>query len=88
MLRGCFLVIKQGWSSKFGSTFTRLSNEGQIEFIEERLLGLPLVNAEFVAEARESLQKITHLCDGPVVRDVHQNMCETVEALSISSREG
>jgi hypothetical protein len=88
MLRGCTLVFNQEWRKKYGTLFTRLDTQEQVEYLEHRLVELPLVGEDMIEEARESLLKILDLCQEKVVQDVHRYMFETVDLLSISSREG
>jgi hypothetical protein len=88
MLRGCNLIVSQNWRERFGTSFQRLSDEGQDEIILPVLKKEPLLRADLVREAWESVEVMRDLKIEGVEEEVFRLLSEMVRLLSISSLEG
>lgn len=88
MVRGISVVLNQDWGSKYGTSFLKLEGGGQEDVIKSRVIDVPLLPENLVAEAWESIDMMKRLDMQGVEEDVFRLQAEVVRLLSISSLEG
>jgi hypothetical protein len=90
MMRGIALILQQKWVEKYGTSFIKLSLEGQTGIILPRLEEVPLLPEHLVVEARESveLMRELELDMGDVERKIYGIQKNMVRLLSVSSCQG
>jgi len=88
MLRGYGLILTQNWIENFGSSFRHLNCAAQEQIILPRLVKLPLIKQELVAEAKGSLGGLSGWDMDVIEKEFFRLLLETVELLSVSSLKG
>jgi hypothetical protein len=88
MMRGINLVLRQGWASRYGTSFLKLEVGSQTEVTVSRFRDVPLVPGHLVAEAREAIEMMRALEMKGVEEEVFKLQAEIVRLLSVSSLEG
>jgi hypothetical protein len=90
MIRGIALILQQKWAEKYGTSFNKLSLEGQTGIILPRLEKVPLLPEHLVVEARESVELLMELeMDmGDVERRIYGIQKNMVRLPSVSSCQG
>ncbi|KAE9363276.1 hypothetical protein N431DRAFT_550919 [Stipitochalara longipes BDJ] len=87
MMRGISLVLSQNWGSKYGTSFLNLTGGDQEVVITSRLKDFPLLPAHLVAEAKESVARLSGLTMQGMEREMCKLQAEIIRLLSVSSLE-
>lgn len=87
MVRGCSLLSNQLREEKLPMAFF-LTEKDHFQFMEERLLDLPVISSELVEGAEKSLAAVHPLCCLPSHTDFYQLIDDCIEAIKISSLRG
>jgi hypothetical protein len=87
LVRGCSQLSNQLREEKLPMAFF-LTEKDHFQFMEERLLDLPVISSELVEGAEKSLAAVQHLCILPSQTDFYQLLDDCVEAIKISSLRG
>jgi Fungal specific transcription factor domain len=87
MVRGCSLLSGQLREENLPMAFF-LTEKDHFQFMEERLLDLPVISSELVEGAQTSLAMVKSLCCRPYQIDFHQLLDNCVEAVRLSSLRG
>ena len=86
-IRGCILVSDQLRAEKLPMSFY-ISGKVHFNFMQERLLDLPVIHEELIAGAKESLLAVQPQLDRPSNLQFYQGLYDTVEAAPRSSLQG
>ena len=84
MVRGCSLLSDQLEAEKLPMAFF-LTEKDHFQFMEDRLMDLPVINAELVDSAYKSLSALPSLFDQQSQRFFHQLVMDVVVAAKLSS---
>ncbi|KAE9363312.1 hypothetical protein N431DRAFT_357806 [Stipitochalara longipes BDJ] len=84
MVRGCSLLSNQLREENLPMAFF-LTEKDHFQFMEERLLDLPVISAELVEGAQTSLAAVQPLCVTPSQTEFYQLLDDCVEAIKLSS---
>lgn len=86
-VRGCTLVSNQLREEKLPMAFF-LAAEDHFEFMEGRLLNLPVINQELLDGAEKSLAALPSILELPVQFTIFELLIECIAALRTSSLQG
>ena len=87
MVRGCSLLSNQLREEKLPMAFF-LTEKDHFQFMEERLLDLPVISPDLVEGAQTSLAAVQPLCTLSSQADFYQLLEDCVEAIKLSSLRG
>jgi len=87
MVRGCSILSNQLREEQLPMAFF-LTEKDHFQFMEERLLDLPVISAELVEGAQTSLAAVQPLCTMASQADFYQLLDDCVEAIKMSSLRG
>jgi hypothetical protein len=87
MVRGCNLLSNQLREEKLPMAFF-LTEKDHFQFMEERLLDLPVISPELVEGSQASLLAVRHLCTTSSLIGFFRLLDDCVEAIRVSSLRG
>ena len=87
MIRGCTLLSNQLKEENLPMAFF-LTEKDHFQFMEERLLDLPVISSELVEGAQASLSAVQPICCLPYQTEFYQLLDDCMEAIRMSSLRG